>query len=97
MYTSANSLKQKADETVYAIVLLAAATARDCKKYANLANIVTYLMTKLSLTNKNIVLALRNNNHPERLLVQCRIGSHTGGKRNRWNPPGHSLLIVVRL
>ena len=61
VYHLANFAKQKEDKTVNVIALLADATSSDQKIYANLANNVAPLATKLALANKIIVAALRDN------------------------------------
>ena len=90
MYHLANFAKQKEDETVNVIALLADATSSDQKIYANLANNVAPLATKLALANKIIVAALREN-----ARLKCSLHKKNNGNMRR--PPGHSLLLVVQL
>ena len=74
VYPSENALEQKADETINAIKILAAATASNRKTNTNLPITVASLENEPSLMNKHIVSPLRENAHLKRFLGQLRIG-----------------------
>ena len=62
VYSRENSLveaKNMESETIDDIVLLAADTASDWDTYFNLLGMVAFLMSKLVIANKNLVMALK--------------------------------------
>ena len=80
MYPLENFFENKAERTVDGTTLLVAATPINRKKHANPATTITSLATKLSLYNKNLVAALKDNVCLERLLRKFRICGRTSEK-----------------
>ena len=77
VYPSENALEKKADETINAITILAAATASNRETNTNLPITVASLENEPSFVNKHIVAPLRDNAHLESLLGQFMIGGST--------------------
>ena len=61
------------------ISLLASNTYSDRDTYFNLSGMVASLMSKLVISNKNVVMALKENIRLERFLIQCQRTGGTGG------------------
>ena len=93
IYSSANSLDRKIDDTVTAIALLDAATASGRKIYSNITTNVTSLTAKIYSENKNLVAALWDNARLERLLGKCKLRGYTRKKLGQ-EEPSHSLTTA---
>ena len=81
LYPTANALVEannRESETMYSISLLASYMSSDPDTYFNLSGMVASLMSKLLISNKNLVMALKENIRLELFLIQCQRTGGTG-------------------